>query len=282
MKKKFWIRTVTAVMLLALALPISAFADAETSREPVSAGGNDYQMWSCLYSGRTFRGSTWVSKPDLVNVPASYMGVSTGLYHSNTGNAYVVKDMTFNSEAAYFHYNTITKGIVPDSDGVSCTGQVSLYTGTRYMTVDAPRTVVEYASRAAKTEEDVALLAALDENGEYPRTASGKTYGSQLLAEYVGHGPELIAADGIDGTSGYILADDLNPHVNTPEEAAAYMERMAKNTKGYREIPLYDLEENVIGTFRVYTGISEEVPPEVQATIDGLEQQKAAKLAAEN
>ena len=59
------------------------------------------------------------------------------------------------------------------------------------------------------------------------------------------------------------------------------MEKMAQIPEGYLDVPLYDLEENVIGAFRVYTGISEEVPPEVQATIDELEQRRAAKLAAE-
>lgn len=126
-----------------------------------------------------------------------------------------------------------------------------------------------------------AIYTALDENGEYPRTASGKTYGSRLLSRYVGYEPELISAVGLDGTRGYIKRADWEPEINTPEEALAYTEKMAQIPEGYLDVPLYDLEENVIGTFRVYTGNSEEVPPEVQATIDGLEQQRAAKLAAE-
>ena len=127
-----------------------------------------------------------------------------------------------------------------------------------------------------------AFYAILDENGEYPRTASGKTYGSRTLSRYVGYEPELISAVGLDGTRGYIKKSDWEPEINNPEEALAYMEKMAQIPEGYLDVPLYDLEENVIGTFRVYTGISEEVPPEVQATIDGLEQLRAAKLAAEN
>lgn len=61
--------------------------------------------------------------------------------------------------------------------------------------------------------------------------------------------PDLIAAQGIDGTYGYILSNDLyGPEFSTPEEAVNWQ----KKHNGKRVIPLYASDgKTVIGEFEL-------------------------------
>ena len=94
-----------------------------------------------------------------------------------------------------------------------------------------------------------ALAAAVLVNGDYPTNSKGETYGSETLTPIVGHGPDLIAAVGTEGESGYIRATDLNrPEINTPEEAMAYMKALLAGPSE-KLIPLYNSEGEQIGYF---------------------------------
>lgn len=104
-------------------------------------------------------------------------------------------------------------------------------------------------------------------------------------------GSALILAMGEGGTIGYVRSADLEgPEVRTPEEALAYQ----RQGPSRREIPLYAEDGvTVIGTFEIFCGgelhpwtpgmdwteIAREEAEKM--IIDGLEQQRAAKLAAE-
>ncbi|MGD9570052.1 MAG: hypothetical protein AB7V48_17375 [Sedimentibacter sp.] len=68
--------------------------------------------------------------------------------------------------------------------------------------------------------------------------------------------PDLIAAQGTDGTYGYVLSEDLNgPEFNTPEEAVKWQE----TNKGKREIPLYANDgKTIIGKFELISADSNE------------------------
>ncbi|WMJ77477.1 MULTISPECIES: hypothetical protein [unclassified Sedimentibacter] len=83
---------------------------------------------------------------------------------------------------------------------------------------------------------DFHLLKGTNENGQ--------TYG--LESE---DSPDLIAAQGIDGTYGYILSNDLyGPEFSTPEEAVNWQEKH----NGKRVIPLYASDgKTVIGEFKL-------------------------------
>ncbi|GEM_PF-1061825 len=81
---------------------------------------------------------------------------------------------------------------------------------------------------------DFHLLKGVNENGQ--------TYGVDSEDS-----PDLIAAQGIDGTYGYILSNDLDgPEFSTPEEAVNWQ----KKHNGRRVIPLYASDgKTVIGEF---------------------------------
>ena len=282
-KAKILARILAAALLLALVLPVHADAinsTYETARVPVSVGGINYEMWTALYQdGAEFWGGAWVSTANYQYVPTGYMGVRCILYKSN-GEKYTASDSLYNPCPDYFQF-AVAPTIVADSSGIYAGGEVYLYTGSGYQTIPAPETVRIFPSaKAASASDDSSelmdkLKATLDENNEYPVTASGKTYGSELLASVVGHKPDLILAEGEDGVTGYVRASDFEPDVNNPEEAMAYMAELENCTEEYRAIPLYDLEENVIGSFHVMIpDLHEEIPAQVQATIDQIKARK--------
>lgn len=94
----------------------------------------------------------------------------------------------------------------------------------------------------------IVLLAILLTDGNYPVSDKGKTYGSALLSEIVGHEPDLISAVGTDGQAGYVKYEDVKkPEIKNPSEAVSYMQdRLETYT-----VPLYDLQEEVIGEFEI-------------------------------
>lgn len=285
MKKMCFVRRAISVMVAAvLACSTTAFA-AGTPRESyesahlsISGYGINYEMWSTLYqdSRNTWRGSSWVNNTANKELPEGYMGVATGLYRPNGGAAYVKKAMTWNRYPSAFHFQE-TPSTGAEDVGIICKGEISVYNGSDYNTESAPSTVVRYPSKSAISASDYIasvrdeLALTLDENGKYPVTATGKTYGSELLYDVVGEKPDLIYAEGIDGTLGYILSSDLEPNVNNPEEAVAYTEKQKSNQDGYYTIPLYDLNENVIGLFKVLIE-DNEVSEEAQHTVYRLEE----------
>ena len=86
---------------------------------------------------------------------------------------------------------------------------------------------------------------------------NGETYGSGADDTFGDQGPDLILAEGINGTEGYIKLKDLNKdQPNNPEEAIAYMEKM-KNGPTYSNIPLYAADgETVVGKFQIFNPAS--------------------------
>lgn len=81
----------------------------------------------------------------------------------------------------------------------------------------------------------------------WPVNENGQTYGPDIYNAPPGAHPDLMAAIGIDDTSGYVLYSDLEgPLPRTPEEA------VKMNDDPPRYIPLYDKDgKTVIGTFIV-------------------------------
>lgn len=284
--RKAWAAALAAALAFAMILPAGA-ASYDTSYESphgfFSYNGANYQMWSWLYrdARNEFRGSSWICNMAAQDLPDRALGASSGLYHPD-GRTYHQVKMSYNNGPNYFHFQSIPT-VNADPDGILCNGVVAVANGPNsYNYYPTPSTQVVYpsdyfpaesipysetvAAKLDKLAEDT-----LDENGEYPVTADGETYGSALLAWAAGHRPDLILAEGMDGVTGYIRADDLRPDVNTPEEALAYMDELARSEERYEDIPLYDLEGNVIGSFRVaLPDPSEEIPEEIQAKIEQL------------
>lgn len=104
-----------------------------------------------------------------------------------------------------------------------------------------------------------------DPNYEYPINENGQTYGPDWMGDdNEKHAPDLIAAIGVNGKSGYVKRTDLEDgegaNVNTPEEAVAYMERknQRRGKNYYRVFPVFK-EDGVteIDQFWEYNGAGE-------------------------
>ncbi|BBH20258.1 hypothetical protein Back11_16030 [Paenibacillus baekrokdamisoli] len=87
-------------------------------------------------------------------------------------------------------------------------------------------------------------------NMNYPKNKNGQTYGSAADATSPETEPDLIQAEGVDGTVGYVLKKDLDgEQPKTPEEAIAIQN--SRPPGGY-DYPLYDVDgKTVIGVFHI-------------------------------
>lgn len=102
-------------------------------------------------------------------------------------------------------------------------------------------------------------------NSRFPTNSNGQTYGSAALAETAEEEPDLILAQGIDGTQGYVKSADLNGDMpKSPEEALVKQRANAlRYRNGERMIPLYASDgKTVIGKFRISTGSTIETLPD--------------------
>jgi hypothetical protein len=84
----------------------------------------------------------------------------------------------------------------------------------------------------------------------FPENKNGQTYGSSADATSPYTEPNLIKAQGVDGTIGYVLKTDLDGKMpRNPEEALA---QQKSRPAGGRDIPLYDVQgKTVIGVFHI-------------------------------
>lgn len=250
MVRKTLTKKIPALFLAAVMLcTVAVFAVTyESGHIDIVAGNKTYDVSSILYqdSSTQYRASVWAQTTDSSNVPANYIGVDAYLCNEaqeliyNTGWKY-------NSTTANFHYAVTPKQRT--SDIVYATGQVKLYTGTKHVIEAAPETTYVGGSRS------MSVLTRGLVAGAYPTNSAGKTYGSVLCAQLVGHQPDLISAVGRNGISGYVKNEDLNPEIRSEADIAAYNAALAND----RSIPLYDLQGNVIGAFEI--GVSEDVAP---------------------
>ena len=91
-------------------------------------------------------------------------------------------------------------------------------------------------------------ISAIAATKHYQVNQDGQTYGT-MSQESHGTAPDLIQAQGVDGTIGYVKSTDLfwfNP--KTPEEAVKMQAEM--DAKGPYTIPLYSEDgKTVIGEF---------------------------------
>lgn len=137
-----------------------------------------------------------------------------------------------------FHYINVTTGSIDKTIEIPENGDY-LYNGDHFVSDTLNKTEIVGAARALAYQLD---------DGNYPVSDKGKTYGSALLSEIVGHEPDLISAVGTDGQAGYVKYEDVKkPEIKNPSEAVSYMQdRLETYT-----VPLYDLQEEVIGEFEI-------------------------------
>ena len=97
----------------------------------------------------------------------------------------------------------------------------------------------------------IALASARDSATNWPRNASGMTYGSGLDAQSLQDEPDLIKVEATNGTVGYSLRTDLEaPDPSTPEEAVRLQAARAGTSQ---EIPVY-LSDGItkVGVFVIH------------------------------
>ena len=276
-------RTMAATLALAVMIPLGTMAASYDSIHTYrTANGQQYEIWSTIYqdSDTVYRGASWAHTANSVEVPAEYIGVGTGLY-SSTGKIYAELEESYNNTPATFHYRSTGRAILDDKN-IYAQGKIKLFNGSGYdfyLTAETRRFYpATNSTEITSFDSTLSTLAVttLESDGSYPTTASGETYGSELLANQVGEIPDLISAIGVNGIEGYVRANELYPEINTREEAREHMEWMLQNTAGYREIPVYDLNGSIVDQFHVTTTV-DEVSDEIQSTINSLEQQDAQR-----
>ena len=264
---KFKTRPMTKLLATALcaALMLSSASayEVQSSTKTSTIEGVKYEYWASLYVDSTnkYRAATWANRTDNKNIPSGttvYTQAflcnadgtaidSTGFepHDSGTSFSYAVTSANRTTEAVY------SKGKVK----ISVNGDESLLTTSKTTNVGGSRSVLS-------ADDFVAQLAdqTLTADGQYPTTEAGKTYGSTLLSDIVGEEPDLISALGTNGRSGYIRSEDTDIEDDGQDHV----------------IPLYSLDEEVIGSFVIHASSTNDIP-EVEETIERL--RNAALLA---
>ena len=239
MKKRVLSLMLATVMCMALAVTANAVEyDSGTSRF-YGTGNCSYTAYSALYDdgGHRYRAATWVETMNGGNVAAGNMGANGRLY-SASGTLLKDTGMMYNTSSYYFQVASLSSAISSPSGAYSW-GEVDLYNGDHFISDTLYKTEIVGAARALAYQLD---------DGNYPVSDKGKTYGSALLSEIVGYEPELISAVGTDGQAGYVKYEDVKkPDIENPSEAVAYMQARPETYT----VPLYNLQEEVIGEFEI-------------------------------
>ncbi len=134
--------------------------------------------------------------------------------------------------------------ILPDDDPASYAGNDKLFKD-KNGELRAEWTV---GNKDALQESDKKSMGKSLVDGDYPKNSKGESYGSLLLADYVGYMPDLqyMAAYPPEGRpEGYIREAELH-------EAGTALRGLSKEEcPHWHSIPLYNSEGNVIGEYKV-------------------------------
>lgn len=247
MKKTRLFSKITAMALVAVMACCMAASAYYESLPTVLRGadGKRYIGTTILYEdgGNRFRGSAWVQTEDSSMVPLGTIGCRSGLAYGDSGEIFCETDWVWNPSTDYFKSSVTPRQYSDRSVFAVGWGKID-----RELSVRLEDSPTRGNARSAVVAN---LMGMLTEDNAYPVNNSGETYGSVLLADFVGEDPDLLAAVNQDGISGYIRNDDdTNAATNS--------------------IPLYDQEGNVIGSFQLVEN------EEISADATDIESAKAA------
>lgn len=233
--------SITLALVMCLCVAIPAFAEEyESNHSAYTLDGHTYDIWSSLYTRSPNTGAAWICESNYTNMPARYLGAKACLYNAN-GQVLKQMDMRYTTSSTYFMVASVDAS---STGSIYSKGEVAVYNGSDYDVIPCPKTTVATGgvlSYAEFSEEEIQTAAT------YGVNANGETYGSSMFSEVNGCNPDLIAAVGDHGLSGYVRDEELNLRVHSPKEAKAFEENLPTT----RTIPLYDLEGNVIDSFTV-------------------------------
>lgn len=241
MKKLIALLSVFALCLTSLVFSVSAavYPDtyASTAQEIISIG-SIYKGYSFLFVTDKYQAATditMVQKYEPVfNPPIPYIKYQARLFNS-TGKLQLA---------------STTIGSITDRCPMATTGfwegdgafsrgwtWVKDFEDNETQRPLAPTQTV-YLGRSASEGDSIlaSLETSLDDNNQYPVNQFGESYGLAVLADIVGEEPDLIAAVGMDGITGYVRAEELSSYYDVqPDEVVL--------------IPLYDVNGIEIGSF---------------------------------
>lgn len=170
---------------------------------------------------------------------------------------------TGQSTGPHLHFELLVNGVAQDPEAMLRSGQSAAAPETKPEAKPESRPEPQPEAKPSETaaepqeKEPHGLTLQKEQlvDDEYPTNSRGETYGNAFGSSLVGHDPDLIAAKGTNGESGYISMEDQNITVGkTPEEIMAYMNWQEENQVTGYLIPLYDQDHNVIGEFQVGEG----------------------------
>lgn len=234
-------------IILSISFSVTAFAttftdpDGTISASKYATGYNNigYSFVSCIWNNPGAIGfETNIQTTTHEYIPTGYVGVLAKLYSSygelisTTGWSYITTP----------HKYCLTTGNFPTTSGYYYSkGQVAIYNGDTY----------DYPSCYATP--NYSPLAAYHDNAiTVQRNSAGEIYGSEFFLNQIDIQPDLILAQGIDGTIGYVRYEDLDDRVMSPTEA---IEKMRNNST--RIIPLYESDGvTLVGEFMVSVGLT--------------------------
>ena len=228
MNKSRLFSKITAMALVAVMACCMAASAYYESLPTVLEGsdGKRYIGTTILYEDGTnrFRGSAWVQTEDSSRVPLGTIGCRSGLAYGDSGQIFCETDWVWNPSTDYFKSSVTPQQYSNRSVFAVGWGKIDRELSVRLE--DSP------TRGNARSVAVANLLDTLTEDQAYPANDAGETYGSVLLADFVGEDPDLLAAVHQDGVSGYIRSDDYTDTTTN-------------------SIPLYDQEGNVIGSFQL-------------------------------
>ena len=225
MKKKLSALLLALVLCLSIRVPAFAYETSVSGETPVE----NCHIWSELYkNGSRYNALTFV-QADRGNIPAEGVKVQAILYDKLgevKASGESILTAAYPSHVADTQYRYIRESPARSQGVVYFRDPSGGYSSHQ------TKAAWENMSRSVATMEIAAIRVA----------ASGKTYGSLLMAKTPEESPDLIAAIGTEGQSGYVAREDfLNPKDD----------RCKNPAYSGRHIPLYDLSGNIIGTFEI-------------------------------
>ena len=171
-------------------------------------------------------------------IPRGYVGALARLF-SSSGALVSTTGWSFNTTTTSYY---LTLKEFPTTSGYYYSkGQVAIYNGDTYNYIDCYATP-NYSPLAPRQNNNISVQ----------RNSSGEIYGSELFLNQINIQPDLILAQGVDGTIGYVKYEDLDDRVMSPTEA---IEKMENNSDII--IPLYESNgKTIIGEFIVSAGVT--------------------------
>lgn len=229
MKKKLSALILALVLCFSISAPAFAKEIAESSKWPAYGNGRDYEIWSSLYEDQgRYSAAAWIKSSDNRSIPVDQVQAQA-FVKDGTGN--VVKSSLATLSSPYYFLEVQTKYAYFTGTQISGWGILHVMQDNGEFTPFYTPTLT--ASNASRS------LSPNSEGDTLPVTSHGETYGSlSTMSESEQH-PDLVAAIGTEGQSGYVRYEDL----------VSADERAFDSSYGGKYIPLFNLAGDRIGNF---------------------------------